>query len=403
MDYKTTTIRGFKALDDDPAGDGIVEAYVAVTGLKDNVNDIILPGAFQKSLIARNPKGVWHHNITESVSRTLSAKELPPLDPELPDTLPNGDPWPREAGALLVKTQFNLKTQRGRDAYEDVLFFGPDQEWSIGYNVKTGGATIDKKTGTRMIAELDLYEYSPVLFGAMPNARTASVKDAQLGWKTLEGVDALEIKSLVDEYENREPIEFKGDVEDDEDDEGSKPSEDDTTAEDQQDKEQDDEEEEDDEKEEKSFRTSFQSVEAVDAAIAALENVKAMLIDGYKDQAVEEGANDLVALCKDAGIAMTDQARAFDEALGSGDLEAMEAAGNEILDAVEEAFDDEEADADSLNRIPNYIASAFQQSDEDASEEDAPSGEEGSEEKGSGEELETKTFDLTEFAGAFED
>lgn len=44
---------------------------------------------------------------------------------------------------------------------------------------------MDKKTGVRHIKQLDLYEYSPVLFGAMPAARTSSVKDAQMAYKSL--------------------------------------------------------------------------------------------------------------------------------------------------------------------------------------------------------------------------
>lgn len=207
ISYKTVSVRGFKDLGD--SEDGVVEALVAVTGIRDNVNDIILPGAFEKSLITRNPKGVWHHNITESVSRTEGVKELPPLDPQLPDKLPNGEPWPKEAGGLLVKTRFNLATSRGRDAYEDVKFFGEDQEWSIGYNVPTGGATIDRKTGVRMINTLELYEYSPVLFGAMPNARTTSVKSAQVGWKQLQGVDEVELKTLLDELAAEKEFEQK--------------------------------------------------------------------------------------------------------------------------------------------------------------------------------------------------
>lgn len=200
LQYKAVPIGGVE--DDD--GQGVVTAIVAVTGMRDNVNDIIQPGAFQKSLAKRTPKGVWHHNITDSVSRTEEIKELQPGDPQLPESLPNGQPWPGDAGALMVKTRFNLNTARGRDAYEDVKFFGTDQEWSIGYNVPTGGATIDRKTGVRKIQTLDLYEYSPVLFGAMPNARTQSVKSAQDTWAAIARLDSddpydMEIKSLFEE------------------------------------------------------------------------------------------------------------------------------------------------------------------------------------------------------------
>ena len=158
-------------------GNGMIEAIVSVTNVKDNVNDIILPGAFTKSLQKRTPKGVWHHSWTDPIAKTHEIKELMPGDPLLPDRLPDGKPWPSNAGALYVKMEFNLNTERGKTAYEDVKFFGDSQEWSIGYKVPEKKAV--RRRGVREIQELELYEYSPVLFGAMPSARTATVKDAQ--------------------------------------------------------------------------------------------------------------------------------------------------------------------------------------------------------------------------------
>lgn len=184
LEYKTTSVAGFKVLSDE---EGIVETIVSVTGLKDRVSDVIEPGAYEKTLQVRTPKGVWSHAWDKPISKTEEVKELMPGDPRLPKKLPNGEPWPRDAGGLLIKTRFNLGTQRGRDAYSDVTFFGDEQEWSIGYQVPTGGAEV--KDGIRYIKTLDLYEYSPVLFGAMPAARTQTVKDAQIAFKALNGVD----------------------------------------------------------------------------------------------------------------------------------------------------------------------------------------------------------------------
>jgi hypothetical protein len=204
MEYKNVSVAGVKELKDE---EGIVEAIVSVTGIVDNVNDVIEPGAYQKTLATRKPKGVWHHSWTEPIAKTLAVEELMPGDNRLPKELPNGNPWPSEAGALLVKMQFNLNGERGKQAYSDVKFFGSEQEWSIGYNVPTGGARVDTKDGgKRRIRTLDLYEYSPVLFGAMPNARTtgAGVKAAQTGLKTLKealGMEAKDIHSLIAEHQ----------------------------------------------------------------------------------------------------------------------------------------------------------------------------------------------------------
>lgn len=199
---------------------GIVEAFVSVTGVKDNVDDVIEPGAYAKTLAERTPKGVWSHAWEHPVSKTLDIKELLPGDPGLPETLADGTKWPTEAGALWVKTQFNLDSDRGREAYSMVKFFGDDGSWSIGYRVPKNGAVKDAKTGVRKIKELSLYEYSPVLHGAAPLAKTRSVKSLveakaaleDAGYDTdglewdekgfdPEGLDADEIMALKTAYE----------------------------------------------------------------------------------------------------------------------------------------------------------------------------------------------------------
>jgi len=152
--------------------DGIVEAIVSVTNIVDSVNDVIEPGAYKLTLKKRNPKVVWSHDTNIPVGKTLRVEELLPNDPRLPNDLIQ-----QNAGALLVKMQFNLNTSRGRDAFFDVQFFGPEQEWSIGYAVPEGKYTVDSKTGIRYIKQLELFEYSPVIFGAAPSTRTLSLKE----------------------------------------------------------------------------------------------------------------------------------------------------------------------------------------------------------------------------------
>jgi LysM repeat protein/phage head maturation protease len=182
IDHKVVPVSGFKVLDEST---GVVEAIVSVTGIEDRVKDTIEPGAYTKTLEDRIPRGCWGHDWLVPISKTVAIKELMPGDPNLPATLRSGKAWPAEAGALMVQTQFNLETQRGREAYSDVKFFGQDQEWSIGYNVPPGGATVDPKTGRRSIKQLVLHEYSPVLHGAMPEAVTQSVKDAQRAYQEM--------------------------------------------------------------------------------------------------------------------------------------------------------------------------------------------------------------------------
>ena len=204
LEHKTVGVKGMNVVSDE---EGIVETIISVTGVVDKVKDFIEPGAYAKTLAARTPKGVWSHDWDTPVSKTLEVRELMPGDPDLPSVMPNGSPWPEKAGALKVKTQFNLTTQRGADAYSDVKFFGDEQEWSIGYNVPVGGAKVDQKTGVRYIKTLDLFEYSPVLFGAMPLARTTSVKQAQMAFKALmSGGAAAWLADAEDETEEKTDV-----------------------------------------------------------------------------------------------------------------------------------------------------------------------------------------------------
>ena len=171
LESKQATVEA-KAVND---AEGIVQAVVSVTNIVDNVNDIIVPGAYAETLEKRVPKGVWSHDTTVPVAKTISAEELNPGDERLPEHLKEQD-----AGGVLVKMKFNLNTTRGRDAYEDIKFFGGEQEWSIGYSVPEGGSEMKGDSGIREIKRLEWYEYSPVLFGAAPGTKTVSVKEMEI-------------------------------------------------------------------------------------------------------------------------------------------------------------------------------------------------------------------------------
>lgn len=206
IQYKVVPVVQQKVLDE---VNGVVQTLVSVTGMVDRVKDVIEPGCYAKTLVTRTPKGVWHHDWTTPVSKTEQIDELLPGDERLPKQTKDGAQWPAGAGALLVTTRFNLETTRGKDAYSDVKFFGDEQEWSIGYQVPVGGARVDKKTGFRHIHAIDLYEYSPVLFGAMPEAVTQSVKSAQTA------IAAVHATEAAPEVEVAQPDEAAEQVADD--------------------------------------------------------------------------------------------------------------------------------------------------------------------------------------------
>ncbi|NUL21840.1 2'-5' RNA ligase family protein [Streptomyces lunaelactis] len=175
---------------------GICRAIFAVTGVVDEVADLIVPGAFAHTLATRPVKTVWHHEWKEPVGVVLEIAEWQPGDPRFAD-IPN---WPTEAGALVATIQFNLRTSKGRDVYEQVRQWHEhgEAQFSIGYRVPPSGAT-KRSDGVRVIHKLDLYEVSPVLHGAHPMTRSLEVKadpgSAELEHKTTSSSGHIDVKA----------------------------------------------------------------------------------------------------------------------------------------------------------------------------------------------------------------
>ena len=149
---------------------GIVEAFVSGIGNKDSVGDVVISGAFNGSLKRRKPRVVWGHDWNQPIGKVLEIYEVPKSDPRLPEKMKKAG-----IGGLYAKVQFNLNTERGREAFANVAFYGMEQEWSIGY--KTLTADFDAGRQANMLKEVELYEISPVLHGANQLTGTISVKD----------------------------------------------------------------------------------------------------------------------------------------------------------------------------------------------------------------------------------
>ncbi|MFD7763572.1 HK97 family phage prohead protease [Streptomyces microflavus] len=155
-----------------------MRAIYAVTGVVDEVQDLIVPGTFTRTLATRRVKAAWHHEWKDPIGTVLDIEEWRPGDPRFA-SLPGGIVWPSEAGALVATVQYNLRTTKGRDAYEQVKQWHENGEaqFSIGYRVVTGGAS-KRHDNVRVIHDLDLYEVSPVLHGAHPMTRSLEIKAA---------------------------------------------------------------------------------------------------------------------------------------------------------------------------------------------------------------------------------
>lgn len=172
---------------------GIVEAFVSGIGNKDSVGDIIQPGAFDTYLKIRKPKGVWSHDWDRPVSKTLEIREVFAGSPDLPMKMQLAG-----IGGLYVKTQFNLATKEGSDAFENVKFFGEEAEWSIGYQVHD--QEYDKTAKANLLKTIELYEFSPVLFGANALTSTVSIKAARNSEGEIEckieGLDEIQTRAV---------------------------------------------------------------------------------------------------------------------------------------------------------------------------------------------------------------
>ena len=162
LKHLTAPVAHFKVLDE---ALGIVECIPSVFEVRDSYNEQTKSGCFVASLARKMPTICWMHDQKTPVGKTLEARELSAGDPMLPAAI-------KSLGGLYCKGQFNLETQRGREAFSDVKF-GSVDEWSIGYyEVNTARA----KDGSIDLLELDLVEFSPVLRGANPATVTLGIK-----------------------------------------------------------------------------------------------------------------------------------------------------------------------------------------------------------------------------------
>ena len=118
----------------------------------DGGGDIVLPGAFAKSIAGRLPKMLWQHKSDMVIGKWDEVRETP--------------------DGLFLKGRL-LKTTLGNDAYE-LAQHGAIDGLSIGYVTKD--SAFDRKSGTRSLKEVDLHEVSLVTFPMNDKAGITRVK-----------------------------------------------------------------------------------------------------------------------------------------------------------------------------------------------------------------------------------
>ena len=141
--------------------DGTFSGYASIFGETDLGNDIVMPGAFAKSLVRRGPGGIrmlFQHDANQPIGTWSQVAE-------------------DEAG-LHVTGHLATATERGREVLE-LMRAGAVDGLSIGF--RTIRSRIDKASGARRILEADLWEISVVTFPMQPDARVSAIKSTGAG------------------------------------------------------------------------------------------------------------------------------------------------------------------------------------------------------------------------------
>ncbi|MGI9359503.1 MAG: HK97 family phage prohead protease [Paracoccaceae bacterium] len=144
--------------DKDEEEQGVFSGYGSVFGNKDLGNDIVVEGAFAKSIGRKGAKAVkllYQHKQDEPIGV---------FDEIIEDNR-----------GLKVKGRLAMGTQRGREVYE-LMKMGALDGLSIGYKVDPKSIEYDDKGKRRYLKSVDLMEISAVTFPMNPRARVQAVK-----------------------------------------------------------------------------------------------------------------------------------------------------------------------------------------------------------------------------------
>lgn len=185
--------------------EGTFEGYASTFNNVDKGNDIVVSGAFRKSLRRRpyqKVKLLYQHRTDEPIGVFESMKE--------------------DENGLFVKGRLAMGTQKGRESYE-LLKMGALDAMSIGFKADPKMQSYDERRRRRYLKEIDLMEVSLVTFPMNDKAIIHQVKGADRTireWEDLlrdagdlSRVDAkIGAKALITALEQREVEDDYGDV-----------------------------------------------------------------------------------------------------------------------------------------------------------------------------------------------
>ena len=142
-----------------PAPSGFFQGYASIFYAPDKSNDIIMPGAFRKSILERGARGIrmlYQHNPAQPVGVWKTIRE--------------------DSRGLRVEGALLLNIARAHDVHK-LLKAGALDGLSIGFHTVKAGT--DRRTGRRIVREIDLIEISIVTFPMHPQARMRALGASQ--------------------------------------------------------------------------------------------------------------------------------------------------------------------------------------------------------------------------------
>ena len=142
------------------ASDGTVEGYASLFGEVDQARDMVMPGAFTRTLAQRGLRKIpmlFQHDPAEPVGIWLDLRE--------------------DFRGLWARGRLIPDVARGRELMA-LVSEGAIDGLSIGYRTVRG--QIDPKTRIRKLYQVDLWEISIVTFPLLAGARVRAVKERVL-------------------------------------------------------------------------------------------------------------------------------------------------------------------------------------------------------------------------------
>jgi len=169
--------------------EGRFSGYGSVFNNVDHHKDVIMPGAFSKTLERHKDRGtmpamLWQHSMRDVVG--------------IYDDMKEDDRGLFMEGRLLVKSNI----PEADKAYS-LMKHKAVSGMSIGFNIPKGGESFNKEDEVWEIKEVDLVEVSIVTYPANPEAQIQSVKHALENPREFErllrdaGLSALQAKRLM--------------------------------------------------------------------------------------------------------------------------------------------------------------------------------------------------------------